>query len=113
MAWNANEPGNPAWLTKTASEHGGVDQFIDDIRSEGYQEGHDQGVVDGASGATFLIGLGIAGYMGVKHLIEKHKAKKQAIREQAEASEAALRKLYEEGENDTSEDLGVSDLGTL
>ena len=113
MAWNANEPGNPAWLTKTASEHGGVDQFIDDIRSEGYQDGHDQGVVDGASGVAILIGGLLAIGAGVKHLIDRHKAKKQAIKEQAEASEAALRKIYEEAENDVLDDLGVPDTDTL
>ena len=31
MVWDANEKGNYAYLTKTASEHGGVDNFIDDI----------------------------------------------------------------------------------
>lgn len=36
MAWDANEKGNYAYLTKTASEHGGVDNFIDDIHNEGY-----------------------------------------------------------------------------
>ena len=38
MAWDANEKGNYAYLTKTASEHGGVDNFIDDIHNGGYQE---------------------------------------------------------------------------
>lgn len=44
MAWNVNEKGNPAWLTKQASEHGGVDNFIDDIHNEGYQQGHERGM---------------------------------------------------------------------
>lgn len=48
MAWDANVKGNPAWLTKTASEHGGVDNFINNIHNEGYQEGHEQGMIDGA-----------------------------------------------------------------
>lgn len=38
MAWNANEKGNPAWLTKQASEHGGVDNFINDIYNKGYND---------------------------------------------------------------------------
>lgn len=28
MAWDANEKGNYAYLTKTASEHGGVDNSL-------------------------------------------------------------------------------------
>ena len=31
MAWNPNEPGNYAWLTKQASEHGGVNPYLSDI----------------------------------------------------------------------------------
>lgn len=58
MAWDANEKGNYAYLTKTASEHGGVDNFIDDIHDEGYQEGHEHGMIEGAGVATVVIAAG-------------------------------------------------------
>lgn len=31
MAWNADERGNPAWLSRQAKEHGGVENYISDI----------------------------------------------------------------------------------
>jgi len=31
MAWNADEKGNYAWLTKEASKYDDVDSFIDNI----------------------------------------------------------------------------------
>ncbi len=31
MAWNPNEKGSWAWFTKEASEHGGVEPYINDI----------------------------------------------------------------------------------
>lgn len=35
MAWNPNEKGNYAWLSKTASEKGGVEQFVKSKYLEG------------------------------------------------------------------------------
>ena len=52
--WDANEKGNYANLTKTASEHGGVDNFIADIHDEGYQKGHERGLLEEAGGATVV-----------------------------------------------------------
>lgn len=95
MAWDANEKGNPAWLTKQASEHGGVDNFIDDIHDDGYQKGHCRGMIEGAGAAAIIIGIGFAGYQGIKHLIQKHKLKKQAIRERSKSSKTALKQMCE------------------
>ena len=93
MAWDANEKGNYAYLTKTASEHGGVDNFIDDIHNEGYQEGHEHGMIEGAGAATVVIAAAIGAYEGIKHLVQKRKAKKQAVVERAEAAQEALRQI--------------------
>ena len=93
MAWDANEKGNYAYLTKTASEHGGVDNFIDDIHNEGYQEGHEHGMFEGAGAATVLIVAAIGAYKGIKYLVQKHKAKKQAVVERSEAAQEAIRQI--------------------
>ena len=95
MAWNPNEEGNYAWLTKTASEHGGVDGFIDDIHEEGYQEGKENGIFIGASLATAAIGVLFGAYKGIKALVQKHKNKKQTINEKSESSKNALRQMYD------------------
>ncbi len=99
MAWDANEKGNHAWLAKTASEHGGVNNFIDDIRSEGYQEGHEHGMVKGAGVATVVITFAIGAYKGIKYLIQKHKSKKQVIKERSESSEAAIKQICDESDD--------------
>ena len=93
MVWDANEKGNYAYLTKTASEHGGVDNFIDDIHNEGYQEGHEHGMIEGAGVATIVITVAIGAYEGIKYLVQKHKAKKQAVVERSEAAQEALRQI--------------------
>ena len=105
MAWNANEKGNPAWLTKTASEHGGVDQFIDDIKNEGFQDGHEKGMVYGSAVTLAVVVLGIGAYEGIKHLIQKHKAKKQMIKEHSEDAEAKIRQICNDESFDNELDL--------
>lgn len=105
MAWDPNEEGNPAWLTKQASVHGGVNNFIDDIHNEGYQEGHEDGVIECAEVATIIICIGFAAYHGIKHFVQKHQSRKKSIQEQAESSKAALKQLCEE----SSDDLGIKE----
>lgn len=39
MAWNANEPGNPAWLVTQASKNGGAEEFCKKLFLEGYKKG--------------------------------------------------------------------------
>lgn len=80
-------------MTKTASEHGGVDNFIGDIHNEGYQEGHEHGMIEGAGAATVLIVAAIGAYKGIKYLVQKHKAKKQAVVERSEAAQEAIRQI--------------------
>ena len=102
MAWNPDEKGNPAWLTKQASEHGGVDNYIDDIRNEGYQEGHGKGVIEGVGIATVLIGIGIAAYNGIKHSIQKRKANRNSIHQKSESAKTALCQICENTADDTA-----------
>ena len=99
MAWDPNVKGNPAWLTKQASEHGGVDNFIDDIRNEGYQEGNEHGMIVGAGVTAVVIALAYGASEGTKYLVEKRKAKRHVIKVRAESSEAALRVMYHETES--------------
>ena len=106
MAWDPNEKGNPAWLTKQASKHGGVDNFIDDIHNEGYQEGHDKGVIEGAELATILIGVVFATCKGIKHIVQKRKENKKAIQQQSQSAKNALRQMCEDTAYDmTSEEF--------
>lgn len=108
MAWDANVKGNPAWLTKTASEHGGVDNFIDDIHNEGYQEGHEQGMIDGVGITVAAIAALYGAYEGIKYFVQKHKKKRQEIQEHAEVSESAIRQICDEAVDDISdEDFGI------
>ena len=104
MAWDANIKGNPAWLTKTASEHGGVDNFIDDIHNKGYQEGHEQGMIDGAGITVAAIAALYGAYEGIKYFVQKHKKKRQAIKECAEVSESAIRQICDEAVDDISDE---------
>ncbi|WP_295094489.1 hypothetical protein [Ruminococcus sp.] len=110
MAWDANEKGNYANLTKTASEHGGVDQFIDDIHNEGYQEGHERGMIDGAGIATVVITAVIGAYEGIKYLVQKHKAKKQAVKERSDSAQSVIRQMCEDADDKQYDDNDVSDL---
>lgn len=100
MAWDANEKGNYAYLTKAASEHGGVDNFIDDIHNEGYQEGHEHGMIEGAGAAAGVIVAVIGVCGGIKHLVQKHKSKKQAVVERSEAAQEALRQICSDSDGE-------------
>ncbi|MBR5682414.1 MAG: hypothetical protein IKW96_03905 [Ruminococcus sp.] len=110
MAWDANEKGNPAWLTKQASEHGGVDNFIDDIHNEGYQEGHERGMIVGAGVATVVITVVIGAYEGIKYLVQKHKVKKQVVIERSDSAQNAIRQMCEDTDDKQYDDNDVSDL---
>ncbi len=110
MAWDPNEKGTYANLTKTAFEHGGPDQYIDDIYNGGYQDGHDKGVLDGVV-VTVLTTIGTAAVGWVtKHLVDKHNAKKQELKEKSVAAEEAIRQICEEAPDDTqSNDSHIDD----
>lgn len=106
MAWNASEEGNPAWLTKQASEHGGVNNFINNIHNEGYREGHERGMFDGAGFIAAVAVASLGAYKGIKYLIQKRKAKKQAVEERSEAAQEAIRQIcndYDSEQYDESE----------
>lgn len=56
MAWDPNEKGNYAWLSKEARSNGGVQQFIDTIERNGREQGE---VLGFKKAAKILIPLGI------------------------------------------------------
>lgn len=100
MAWNPNERGNPAWLSREAKKHGGTEKLIKDIYNDGFQNGKTNGAKKGASIATLAIGGIYATYKGISLLIKKHKDKEQKIHEQAEASKKALLQMDNEDSKD-------------
>ena len=110
MVWDANEKGNYAYLTKTASEHGGVDNFIDDIHNEGYQEGHEHGMIEGAGVATIVITVAIGAYEGIKYLVQRHKAKKQAVVKRSEAAQEALRQICKDSDSEPYDESEKSEI---
>lgn len=101
MAWDSNEKGNYAWFTKQASEHGGVNSFIDDIYNEGYQEGHESGIVKGIGVATIGMVAGIVAWQGITYLVKKVKTKKKAVQQKSESAKAELRQICKDSANDT------------
>ncbi len=106
MAWNANEKGNYANLTKQAKEHGGVDKFIDDIHNEGYQEGHERGLLEGVGITTVVITVVALGtYKFIEPFIKRNKAKKQAVAERSKAAQEAIRKICEEADCELHDDM--------
>ncbi len=109
MAWDANEKGNYAYLTKTANEHGGVDNFIDDIHNEGYQEGREHGMIEGAGATTVVIAAAIGAYEVIRYLVQKHKAKKQAIVERSEAAQEAIRQICNDSHSDSYDESEESE----
>ena len=99
MAWNADEKGNYAWLTKEASKYDDVDSFIDNIHNGGVQEGIGIGRVEGAV-ATAGLSLALFGVSKlVKSGIQKYKAKKKSIKESADASKETLRQMCDDSES--------------
>ncbi|MDE7229593.1 MAG: hypothetical protein K2N56_03855 [Oscillospiraceae bacterium] len=47
--WNPDEEGNYAWLTQEAKNHGGVTQYIEDIESNAYGKGYEDGEKSGTT----------------------------------------------------------------
>ena len=101
MAWNANERGNFAWLTKEASKYDDVDSFIDNIHNGGVQEGIGRGRVEGAvvTAGLSLVLFGVSKL--VKSGIQKYKAKKKSVKETADASKEVIRQMCDDSEINT------------
>lgn len=85
-----------------------MDNFIDDIHNEGYQEGHEQGMIDGAGITVAAIAAIYGAYKGIKYFVQKHKKKRQEIQERAEVSESAIRQICDEADEDIpDEDFSI------
>lgn len=88
MAWDPNEKGSWAWFTKEASEHGGVEPYINDIEENARAEAHDADMKLLPLIVTGAIGIGALGktaYDKIKQKIADRKALKQKSEEAKEA----------------------------
>ena len=89
MAWNPNEKCSWAWFTKEASEHGGVEPYINDIEENARAEAHDADmkllpfIVAGAIGVG---ALGTTAYDKIKQKI----ADRKALKQKSDAAKEAL-----------------------
>ncbi|MBR5682409.1 MAG: hypothetical protein IKW96_03880 [Ruminococcus sp.] len=97
MAWNPKKPGNYAWLTQIVKEHGGVEQFIDDIHNEGYQKGQEHGVLIGASIATIAFVAVLGAYQEIRHIVEVRKASKVRAKVSSDIIRCNISKSDSEG----------------
>lgn len=109
MAWDPNKKGNYANLTKTASEHGGVDNFINDIHNEGYHEGWERGLFEGAGVATVAITIVIGACKGIKYLVQRYKTKKQTAAEHSKSAQNALRQMCNDEDSDPYDNHDISE----
>lgn len=66
--------------------------------------------IDGAGVATVVITVAIGAYEGIKYLIQKHKAKKQAVMERSETAQRDIRQMCGNADNKLYDDNDVSDL---
>lgn len=80
MAWDPNEKGSWAWFTKEASNHGGVESYINDIEENARAETREEylqwlpWIITGAIG---IGALGKTAYDKVKKKITAQKELKQ------------------------------------
>lgn len=96
-----------ASLSRTASEHGGPEKYINEVAETNYM----RGVEDERGTEWWKIGLAIAvfeaGKAGVMWTIKKvrqHKEKKKALAEQAQKAKANYLNSMEEMERENSTD---------
>lgn len=104
MAWNPNEPGNYAWLTKQASEHGGANQYIASIEENAAAKQHEKDMKQLlcvyvptllALGAT-TCAAAKAGYEKIKKRIIEHREEKER---EAEEAKKIIRKACKQSKN--------------
>ncbi len=103
MAWDPNEKGSWAWFTKEASEQGGVESYINNIYSNGYldgdENGHRRGVADGV-GILLVGSLATYGVYKLAGVISKwRKERREVIIQKSEESKAVLKEMYEKTED--------------
>lgn len=108
MAWDPNEPGNPAWMSKQASEYGGVENYLKNIEDNAKAEQREQDMI---LLRFALVGVG-ALCMGVgwvaNKLANKKSKKKEERKEKAEEAEKAIIAIVHEEEKRTA-DLNETD----
>lgn len=93
MAWDPNEKGNYAWLAKEARNHGGVENYINDIEENAKAEAHEEDMKLLVSIIVFTLGLGTAIGAGAVKCYDKFKQKIAANKELKQKSDVAKEAL--------------------
>ncbi len=89
MAWDPNEKGSWAWLTKEASEHGGVKSYINDIEENARAEAHDADMKIMTLIIAGAIGIGALGKTAYDKIKQKI-ADRKALKQKSDAAKDAL-----------------------
>ena len=106
MAWNPNEPGNYAWLTKQASEHGGVNPYLSDIVDNARYETHQEDLKMFTCIAPMLVGVGILGKTAYDKIRQTIINRKEEKRQKAEEAEKQIRKAIYKANNHEIDEEG-------
>lgn len=97
MAWNPNEKNSWAWLTKQASEHGGVEKYIDDILKYGIEIGQNKTSKEYLMKFLLVVPILLIGGAAIgvasKIAYDKNKQKLQAQKELQQKSDLAKEEL--------------------
>ena len=109
MAWDPNEPGNPAWMSKQASEHGGVENYLKNIEdnAKAEQKEKDMEIIKWVIGGALFVGAGCyaAGnkiYRCCINIKNRKKLEREERQQKAEESKEALVSIVnEETDDDT------------
>ncbi|MBR1422514.1 MAG: hypothetical protein IJ571_03625 [Ruminococcus sp.] len=92
-------------LTSAAKKAGGVDNYIRNIRNEGYQDGHDDGVIYGVILASVIGGVVLLSKKGIEII----KSRRKEVHENAETSKDILRQICDENPNNDTESESINE----
>lgn len=101
MAWDPNEENSWAWFTKQASEHGGVEQYINDIENNGIEIGRQEMHKEDSRRLPLVVSvsmvLGALLLAGGKKLFDNYKQKLTYQKELKQKSDLAKEELINGG----------------
>lgn len=92
MAWNPNEKGNYAWLTKQASEHGGANQFIASIEENAATQQRDKDMKLLCAVVTLTATVATAGTSAYYKIKQKLDERRKVKEREAEEAKEIIRK---------------------
>ena len=104
MAWDPNEPGNPAWLSVQASQHGGPLQYLDDITSDARAEEKAKWENLVSILVPALLSVGAAAGIAIKTGYDKLKERAEIRKVQKEKAQRAREALINGNSGTNSED---------